>query len=246
MSHYATFMALVRQDMTCRRNPRPVDHRLAWRWSGLVTNAVIWVALVTWQGPHIHFSLNYYWLAMLALPIMAVTSARRQITQERENGTVGWWISLPLSRWQLLLSKWISSLVLTVLSASYLLIIAGVGIYTMVLNHTFSLPVVSQFLLQGLIGLTICFGLMLPTTAFGILLGTIQYSPWRFLQTPIRLLLIAWAWLLLQQYHWFLRVRPPFYVTLHATSAIAVFVFLALAGLVLWISATTLDRYPIA
>lgn len=95
MKRHSPFAVLLREDLSPRQVPNP--HRL-WRrkgWFGLLGSAITWFALVTWLGHDIHFDLDAYWLAALAIPFIALGTAHYHVNEERKYGTLGWWLALP-------------------------------------------------------------------------------------------------------------------------------------------------------
>lgn len=242
MSARPTLRALTQHELTYRHNPS-LSHGMA-RHPRIVffVSAVIWVAVVTWQGPHVHFSMNDGWYATWALPFMALGEASSHTSREQKNGTLGWWLSLPAPRYYLLASKWMASIVVTIRQSSYLGAVAILGIYTMILNHTYSLSLMSHFLVTGIIWTLLMCCLLPPFAAVGILLGTLTFSRWTDLKIAVWALLIAAAGILIHP-QLYLTVSPAMAVHVKPLFALAVAVTWLLGALIFQCSTLIMNRY---
>ena len=232
MSGSAKVWALIRHEVSVRRqrDSEPgIGHR---RWTITIPGFILWFLVITWQGSRIHFNLSYAWYATLALPILAMSGAARHLTHERTHNTEGWWLTLPLPRYQLILSKWVASLILTVRRSTYLAGVAVLGIYTMILNGTFSSSVLSRFLLTGLTWAFLMYCLVPGLAALGVLSGVLTFSRFHDLKGTVWLLLLVIGWLPIS--------RPGLYLTVSHTMSVSVKPAFALAILVTWILAGVL------
>lgn len=241
MTGYPHFWALVKHDLSFRRE-RITENRPGRRRWYTLASLVAWIAVVTWQGPNVHFNLNYAWYATWALPVMAIGVATGHIAHERKNGTAGWWLALPVPRWKLLLSKLVASGVLIVRGSAYLGMVAGLGIYTMWLNGTLSSTLISHFLLVGLTWTAAMYCLIPLTAATGVLMGVLDYSRLKDLSPAVWVLVVAAGWLAVAQHGWYLTVSTPLVVTLKATFGLVIAAAGLIATGVLWLSARILKR----
>lgn len=240
MSRHSPFAALLKEDLASRHVPSPYGR---WHgWPGLLGSALIWFALLTWLGHDIHFNVNAYWLAAFAVPFIASGTAHRHINQERRGGTIGWWLALPLPRYQLMASQWIASEILAIRSTVYLLIIALLGIYTMWLNGTLSASLVAHFLVHGLV-FTVVMDCLIPLGAgLGLLLGVLEQSRLQATLPGVWLLGGALIWLA-STYHdlFVVWVHPG--VALHPAFIGVILASWALAVLILWLTTVIFERF---
>lgn len=256
MNGHQSFWSLVKHDLSFRRERSTDEWMGRRRWVVTVPGLLIWVAVVTWQGPHIHFNLNYAWYAALAVPIIAVGMATGHIAHEQKNGTAGWWLTLPRPRWQLVLSKWLSACVLMVRTSWYLVSVAALGVYTMALNGTLSTAHVTSFLVVGLTWAAVMYCLVPLMAAVGVLIGTMDFSRLKDLSWAVWLLVGAAAWIAVGQYGKFFVVSrvvakyghfltagraAPMAVTLKSTFGLGIAGTLVIAAGVLWIATRILN-----
>lgn len=236
------FWSLVRHDLKLRRTRNCEERFRPQRWVFTFPSAIVWFLVLTWQGPHIHFNLNDGWYATLALPFMALGLARREISQERDRGTVGWWLTLPMPRHQLVLAKWIATLGLTVRRSTYLLLVAALGIYTMILNGTFSGAHVTHFLLTGLTWTALMYCLVPATAGLGILIGVLSFSRLRDLSWALWLLVVAVAWVPASHPNWYVTVSSTLRVTARPLFPLIVLGTWIAGACILWVASLVLDR----
>jgi hypothetical protein len=147
-----------------------------------------------------------------------------------------------MHRHQLVLAKWLATLGLTVRRSSYLLLVAVLGIYTMLLNGTFSGAHVAHFLVTGLAWVGIMYCLVPATAGLGILTGVLRISRLRDLSWAVWLLVVATAWVPLSHPSWYVTVSATLQVTIRPFFPVAVLgTWIADAG-VLWVASLMLER----
>lgn len=243
MTGYQELGTLIHHELSYYRRERESEQHLGRRrWSLSVPGLVIWFAVITWQGPNIRFNLNYSWYATLALPLIAMGVATGHIVNERKNGTVGWWLSLPMPRYLLVLSKWVASILLTAQRSFYLAGIALLGVYAMMLNGTASPIIVGHFLLNGLTWTLIMYCLVPPLAALGLFMGTLTYSRWKDLIPGVWLVLVATGWLPVAHPGLYLTVNQALTVTIKPAFGLAVFATWLLSGFLFWLATRILTR----
>ncbi len=178
MENQNMFWSLVRHNLKGNRRNRPW-HIKPWRTVYIVFVLLILVVVSTYAGLYLKdpIDLSVVWFFTFGLPFMAFGKATSLIVYEWRNGTVGWWLSLPMSRISLITAKYVAALLRTMqfFILSFFLI-AFLGLYTMFLKGSFSAQASTAFLMTGLkwYGLLIC---LCPITgAFGVLLGVLRES----------------------------------------------------------------------
>ncbi len=238
----AQVWALIRHEISVRRQRDSEPGIGRRRWTITIPSFILWFLVITWQGPRIHFNLNYAWYATLALPILAMSVAASHLTYERTHNTVGWWLTLPLPRYQLIVSKWAASLIQTVRRSTYLATIAVLGIYTMILNGTLSFSVLSHFLLTGLTWTILMYCLVPALAALGVLSGVLTFSRFHDLTATMWLLLLVIAWLPISRPGLYLSVSRTLSVSIKPAFILAVLVSWILAGVLLGIASRILAR----
>lgn len=242
MTESYPFWSLVKHELSLRRDRRADGHLSLRRWSISIPSFVVWFVVVTWQGHNIHFNLNDAWYATLALPIMAMGVATRHISQERRNSTMGWWLALPMPRYQLLLSKWIASLILMIRRSTYLGVIAVLGPYTMMLNGTFSSEALFHFWLTGLSWTLLMYCLVPPLASVGVLAGVLRFSRLKDLGGALWLLLVAIGWLPVSHPKLYVTVSPTLSLTVKPTFALAMLATWLLGAILFGLSSRILSR----
>lgn len=172
------FWSLVRQNMRGGKRSRPWSQK-PWRTVYLVTVLLVLVVIATYVGLFVKspIDLSVAWFFTIGLPFAAFGNAVGQIIHEWKNGTVGWWLSLPFSRTQLVTAKFIAALLRTIRVFVFaFVLICILGWYTMILQGTFSVQTAAFLLTSGLkwYALLIC---ACPFAgAFGLLFGVLTES----------------------------------------------------------------------
>ncbi len=187
------FWALIRHDIKLRRRRGVVLPR-RWRMAYAIAAFVILMVSVTLEGPKAHFYLNAVWYFTFGYPFMTLGISAGRIKREWRNGTSGWWMSLSMPRWQLVLAKAISSFIraLMIYAGTYLAV-SILGAYTLVLRGTFNAQTMGQFLLQGLEWNGLLVGAAPFMIAFGVLLAILSSSSARPL-APLMWVVIGGLW----------------------------------------------------
>jgi ABC-2 type transport system permease protein len=178
MGSDSVFWSLVRQNIHGGKRREPWLQK-PWRAVYFTTLFLIFVAASTYAGLTVTSSLDldFVWFFTFGLPFAAFGNAIAQIVHEWKNGTVGWWLSLPYSRLQLIMAKFVATLIRTIIFfACFYAVISILGVYTIALHGPFSLGIAARFLVSGLkwFGLLLC---VCPfAAAFGIFFGVLRES----------------------------------------------------------------------
>lgn len=193
-----TFWSLVAQDLKGHKRRKS---NIAGKWwiAYAIAAALAIVAIVPYGSLYGKPTfLNAFWSFTWALLFAAFGMGNGLITREWDIGTVGWWLTLPLPRWQLVLAKFLACLIRSAwIFAVVYVIIALVGLYMMpVLEGSWNTAVAASFLVTGLEWNALMLGLIPVAGAFGLLMGAVGRSTLR----PALPLLWAlfgagwWAW----------------------------------------------------
>ncbi|MBX6396094.1 MAG: ABC transporter permease subunit [Alicyclobacillaceae bacterium] len=192
-----TFWSLVAQDLKGHKRRKS---NIAGKWwiAYKVAVALVVVAMATYGSLYGKVTvLNAFWFFTWGLVFTAFGLGNGFITREWKIGTVGWWLALPLPRWQLVLSKYLACLIRTAfVFAIVYVIIALLGLYMLLMQGSWNTADVISFLLTGLKWNALMLGLTPIAGAFGLLMGAVGRSTLR----PALPLLWAlfgggwWAW----------------------------------------------------
>lgn len=203
------FGALVRHDFKRRKRANMLLSR-NWRFAYALTVAIVVIGITTYGSRYDNIDFNYIWYFTIGLPFTVLGLSASRIAYEWKNGTEGWWLSLPISRFQLVASKFVATLVQAVLIFAVIYVaVAVLGVYTMLLQGNYQWSAAALFLNRGLCLSLLCFSVCPFSAAFGVLLGVIR-------QTRIRQILPLF-WIVIGGIWWFLSSHKAHY--LHVTSA---------------------------
>lgn len=176
MNAQSRFWALVKHDLKMRRQ-RSMRVSGRWRMAYFIAVALFVVIFTSLEGRHVTFDLSFAWYFTFGLPFMVFGLSTGRIVQEWKNGTAGWWLTLPMSRMQLVMAKFLSSLLHTVfVLACIYCVVAILGLYTMTLNGTLTTVVAGHFLLVGLMWMAGIVCVSPIVAAIGALFGIIIQS----------------------------------------------------------------------
>jgi ABC-2 type transport system permease protein len=203
------FWSLVRQNMRGVKRSKPWFQK-PWRTVYLVTVLLVFVVVATYVGLFVKspIDLSVIWFFVIGLPFAAFGNGIGLIVHEWKNGTVGWWLSLPLSRMQLIMAKFVAALLRTILFFSALYIFINfLGWYTLILQGTFSVQAAAFLLTSGLkwYALLIC---ACPfAAAFGMLIGVLTESRAKPILPLIWIIIGALWWLVTSHGFAFLKIN---------------------------------------
>lgn len=187
------FWALIRHDFRLRKRPANALSR-RWRITYAIAACVILLVAVSVEGHNQHFYLDDVWYFTFGYPFMTLGISSGRIKWEWRNGTSGWWVSLSMPRWQLILAKAISSFIraLMIYGGTYL-VVAILGAYTLMLRGTFNSQSIGRFLLLGLEWNGLLIGVAPFMIALGVLLAILSSSSARPL-VPLMWVVVGGLW----------------------------------------------------
>ncbi|MDQ0188965.1 hypothetical protein JI721_02210 [Alicyclobacillus cycloheptanicus] len=239
------FWTLVKHDLKVRGGRRG---RIPGKWRVAYAAAILVVllALATWKGHLIQMDFTDVWYFTFGLPFMVFGMSIGRVTSEWKNATVGWWLTIPMSRWRLMLSKCVSSILFAVLIFACVYgAIAILGLYTMYLNGSFSTPYVRSFLLAGLRWNALLLCACPFIAAFGLLFGVILQSVVRQAM-PLIWIAFGGMWWLVSAHLGFIHIdgsTPPGLVHVSTVRVLSILGSWILACLMVGLASVLLDRY---
>lgn len=142
--------------------------------------ALVAVGAATYFAIHGQLKLNQLWGVAVAFPYMLVVMGVLMLKREWENGTFGWWLTLPYSRMCLVGAKFFAAWLRTVAVSCcvYVLISLFAGIIALLVNG-YSSEDVWMTMLTGLPLLAIVIGVSPFILSLSLLLATIHYTTLR-------------------------------------------------------------------
>ncbi|HET7577967.1 MAG TPA: ABC transporter permease [Bacillales bacterium] len=148
MTNQHMFLQLVKQDLIKRKRRRLIPRQ--WWMAYLAMILLIAIAAATYVAMRGNMDFHKMWFFASALPIVALGITAGQTAREWKNHTIGWWLSLPISRGMLIASKFCAGLIraVTVLIIAYLAI-SLFGLYMVCLAGQFQADAYLLFLTKG-------------------------------------------------------------------------------------------------
>jgi ABC-2 type transport system permease protein len=145
------FWSLVKHDL---KNRKRQNARISktWKLVYLALGAIIALAMATYVslGEKIVLA-DEFWYMTIGVAFAVFGMAIGFTKHEWKNGTVGWWLTLPMPRIQLVTSKFLASVIRGIgLFAALYGIIAVVTVYVLLISHNFHLDALLHFLGYGL------------------------------------------------------------------------------------------------
>ncbi|MCL6454222.1 MAG: ABC transporter permease subunit [Alicyclobacillus sp.] len=213
------FWQLVRHDSKLRPNRRrPLPRR--WRVAYGVVVAIVVLVVTTYESAHNRVpitALNSAWFITFYFPIVAFGFGAGVTAHEWRQNTVGWWLTLPVSRSWLVGAKVLAAWLKSSRLFLYVYAIGAVlGLYSIFLStHALSGSAVGPFLLTGLWWNGVLLLVSPATTAFGVLFSTLRYSQLRP-ALPIVWIVIGGGWWLLSSH---LKVAASFVPSITSSPA---------------------------
>lgn len=179
MDAQSVFMSLVKHELKWRGNIKKSRRRITkgWRLTYVAFFLLLVVIFTTYSTLNGHLHLDGTWYFTWGLPFMIFGVAIKRVRREWENETLGWWLTLPYSRSTLTASKFVASLLISLL---YCLIIYSLvtlfGLYILLLSgnlmgHSFVL-----FILPGLKWFLLLIALSPFAASFGTFMGVLSHT----------------------------------------------------------------------
>ncbi|MBX5436846.1 MAG: ABC transporter permease subunit [Alicyclobacillaceae bacterium] len=191
--------ALVRQDfrLSCRR-PRLNQ---GWWMLYVIGVAVLAVGFATYFGRRGDFDPRPVWFATLGFVFAGFGFGIGVVTNEWKNSTVGWWLSLPVPRWRLAASKWMSALLRGWLLLLVVCVaLALLGLYALALGGRLNPAEAARYLGFGAAVGGLVAAVLPGAAAFGVFYGAIAKSRWRP-AIPLIWLAVSGSWWLVAVHH---------------------------------------------
>lgn len=235
-----SFSALLRHETRwVRKNGRP---RLSRQWWMIYAIFFLAAALIltTYFSLSYHIEMNYIWSVCWGIPWVVFGFSIAKIRREWGNGTVGWWLALPYSRWKLIAAKFLAMLVrgAAIALLAFVLIILF-GAYATLISSSLSFHDFQVFILSGWLPILLDLASLPLLTGLGLLLGILRQSTWR----PASILFwVFWGilWSLFSSTGWFQNVYNGRYDPLALFAAVIISGIAAL--LMLLLSSWLLDK----
>ncbi|GEO24597.1 hypothetical protein AAC03nite_03820 [Alicyclobacillus acidoterrestris] len=243
------FWPLVRQDFKWQHKSDRVRMSRPWRIAYAIAITMVIVGLTTYGSLVGHTLISAAWYIVLSLPWIAFGTSIASVKHEWKNGTVGWWLSLPISRLQLLTSKFVAALFRVVLIGCGLYCVIGVlGLYTMALQGPFHTDVAGQFLLTGVQWVMLAMAAAPFASAFGMLFVIARSSKVRPAVPLIWIIFVAIWWVAFSQISRFIqtgyrRDTHALYLNLSPNLVYLLLASWILAYLLIRVAARVLDRH---
>ena len=182
------FWTLVRHEFSQNGDRRKMAKRKfsrKWWIIYIITCAIIGFGFITFLSFQKGYQLVNVWFFTLGLPYMVFFCSFGIVKKEWNNGTQGWWLTLPYSRNRLVFAKYIAALfqVLLVVVAVY---VAGIimAIYLTLLQNHYSSGDLVTFVTAGTAWLEILITTSPIILAFGLFTAAVHYTTLRPI-TPI-------------------------------------------------------------
>lgn len=236
------FGSLLKHDLKMRKRQNRQFPR-AWRLLYLAFGVIIALVVATYVSLVETVQLNTdFWYFNIGL-IFAIFGMSIGITKtEWRNGTSGWWLTLPLSRFQLVASKFLASLIRGgMLFLTLYGIIAFFTFYIMLISNSYNLEEALQFLWFGLKSSVLILSLTPFVAGFGVMYGVVGESKARPLM-PLVWVMWGGVWILTD----FIRPDVVSYaglVAIPSTFVLPIMVSCVLALVMLRVSSYLLDRH---
>ncbi|EPZ44150.1 MULTISPECIES: ABC transporter permease subunit [Alicyclobacillus] len=243
------FWPLVRQDFKWQHKSDRVRMSRPWRIAYAIAIALVIVGLTTYGSLVSHTHISTAWYVALSLPWIAFGTSIASVKHEWKNGTVGWWLSLPTSRLQLLTSKFVAVLLRVVLIGCGLYCVIGVlGLYTMGLQGQFHTDSAGQFLLTGAQWVLLAMAAAPFASAFGMLFPIARSSKARPAMPLIWIIFVGIWWVAFSQISRFIQTgyrsdTHTLYLNLSPNLIYPLLASWILAYLLIRFAARVLDRY---
>lgn len=154
--------------------------------------ALVAVGVATYFAIHGQLKLHQLWGVAIGFPYMLVVMGVLMLRREWENGTFGWWLTLPYSRLSLVGAKFFAAWLRTVAVSCcvYVLISLFAGIIALLVKG-YSSEDVWLTMLTGLPLLAIVIGFSPFILSLSLLLATIHYTTLRPLSPILWVVIIG-------------------------------------------------------
>ncbi|MCL6636608.1 MAG: hypothetical protein K6T26_01555 [Alicyclobacillus sp.] len=169
------FWALVKHDFKRRKRGGLRAYR-GWWWVyalGVCAALLVLSARVGQAAENLRFA----WFAVFGLLFLSFGLGIGCTANEWRNGTVGWWLTLPVSRGRLVLSKWVATLLRTLwVYTRVFLLMAGFGLYSLAVAGQLHYHTLVAFFNTGVGAYTLLLALTPLPAALGVFYGVLMQS----------------------------------------------------------------------
>jgi ABC-2 type transport system permease protein len=179
MTSQNVFIPLVKHELKWRRNMRKNRRRMprGWRLTYAAFFLILVLGFTTYGSLNGNIHLEGTWYFTWGLPFMIFGISINRVNREWQNETIGWWLSLPYSRSKLITTKFVASLLMSLLMCIVIFILVTLfGLYVMLLNGN---PIGSSeglFLLSGLKWFLLLIAVSPFAASFGTFMGTLAHT----------------------------------------------------------------------
>ncbi|MCL6593217.1 MAG: ABC transporter permease [Alicyclobacillus sp.] len=169
------FWALVKHDFKRRKRGRLQAYR-GWWWVYALGVCAALLVLSSRLG-QAALDLRFAWFAVFGLLFLSFGLGIGWTANEWRNGTVGWWLTLPVSRRRLMASKYVATLLRTLfVYAVVFLLISVFGVYTLAVAGQLHLHTLASFFGTGMAAYTLLVACSPLPAAMGVLYGVLMQS----------------------------------------------------------------------
>ncbi|MED4911276.1 ABC transporter permease [Brevibacillus centrosporus] len=181
--NWRTFRKLVHHEWKLKGSIRRMDRSHTHRYGRLLYFALLALAgigVATYFAINGQLELHQLWGVAIGFPYMLVAMGVLMLRREWENGTFGWWLTLPYSRLSLIGAKFFAAWLRTVAVSCvvYVVISLFAGILTLLVGG-YSAEDVWVTMLAGLPLLGIVIGFSPIILSLSLLLATFHYTTLR-------------------------------------------------------------------
>lgn len=173
------FFPLVKHELKWRRNVKKNRRRMPrpWRLTYAAFFLLLVVGLTSFANLRgtVHFQGSWYFT--WGLPFMIFGISINLINREWQNDTVGWWLSLPYKRSQLVFSKLAAGLIRGLILSLIIFVLVGLfTLYIMFLNGSLYNHFVGGFLLPGIKWFLLLVGISPFAASAGTFMGILAHT----------------------------------------------------------------------
>ena len=189
------FLSLVHHEWKLKGSWRKLDRSQGFGYGRTIYMALlalVAVGVATYSAIHGQLKLHQLWGIAIGFPYILVVMGVLMMRREWENGTFGWWLTLPYSRLSLVGAKFFAAWLRTVAVSCcvYVLISLFAGIIALLVKG-YSSEDVWLTMLTGLPLLAIVIGFSPFILSLSLLLATIHYTTLRPLSPILWVVIIG-------------------------------------------------------
>ena len=179
MASNNVFMPLVKHELKWRGNVKKNRRRMprAWRLTYFAFFIILVLVFTTYASLNGHIHMDGTWYFTWGLPFVIFGISIGRVNREWQNETIGWWLTLPYSRRQLITTKFVASLLMSLMiCAGIFILVTLFGLYVMLLNGGSFRSLAGPFFLSGLKWFLLLISLSPFAASFGTFMGTLSHT----------------------------------------------------------------------